>query len=60
MAYIVQADGPGGDAASVTIEEREQAVQLALDWLKQKHAGVRIIGDGRVYLPPEFEKKDPA
>jgi hypothetical protein len=22
--------------------------------------GAKVIGDGRIYLPPEFEKKDPA
>jgi hypothetical protein len=60
MAYIVQADVPGNNAASVTIAEREKAFAIARNWIKSGYTGVKVIGDGRIYLPAEFDKEDPA
>jgi hypothetical protein len=60
MAFVVQADAPGTTATSVTVAEREEAFDLARRWIKSGYIGVKVIGDGRIYLPPEFEKKDPA
>jgi hypothetical protein len=60
MAYIVQADVPGNNAASVTVAEREEAFAIARNWIKSGHTGVKVIGDGRIYLPAEFDKEDPA
>jgi predicted kinase len=57
MAYIVQADVPGNNAASVTVAEREEAFAIARNWIK---SGIKVIGDGRIYLPAEFDKEDPA
>jgi hypothetical protein len=59
MAYIVQTDVPGNNAATVTVAEREEALAIARNWIKSGHTGVKIIGDGRIYLPAEFEKNDP-
>jgi hypothetical protein len=59
MAFIVQADSPGKDAASVTIAGRDEAFEIALNWVKAGHQGVKIIGDGRIYLPPEFDQQHP-
>jgi hypothetical protein len=55
MAYIVQADVPGNNAASVTIAEREKAFAIARNWIKSGYTCVKVIGDGRIYLPAEFE-----
>jgi hypothetical protein len=60
MAYIVQADEPGRTAASVTVAGREEALAIARNWVKSGQTGVKIIGDGRIYLPAEFESEDPA
>jgi hypothetical protein len=55
MAFIVQANGPGDDDASVTIQDRRrEALATAVRWLDGKCSGVKIIGDGRVYTPEEF------
>jgi hypothetical protein len=54
MAFIVQANGPGDDDASVTIQDRKEALATAMRWLDGKCTGVRIIGEGRVYTPEEF------
>jgi hypothetical protein len=59
MAYIVQTDVPGNNAATVTVAEREEALAIARNWIKSGYTGVKIIGDGRIYLPAEFEKNDP-
>jgi hypothetical protein len=54
MAYIVQADLPGDDAATTTVVTRQEALKTAVGWQKDGHSGVRIIGDGRIYSPEEF------
>jgi hypothetical protein len=54
MAFIVQANGPGDDGASVTIQDRREAYATAVRWLEEKCTGVKIIGEGRVYTPEEF------
>ena len=59
MAYIVQADEPGRTAASVTVAEREEAFATARNWVKSGQMGVKVIGDGRIYLPADFESEDP-
>jgi hypothetical protein len=60
MAYIVQADEPGRTAASVTVAGREEAFAIARNWVKSGQTGVKVIGDGRIYLPAELESEDPA
>jgi hypothetical protein len=60
MAFIVRADTSGNNAASVTVARREEAFDTACSWIKSGRTGVKVIGDGRIYLPPEFQKKDPA
>jgi hypothetical protein len=60
MAYIVQADEPGRTAASVTVAGREEAFAIARNWVKGGHTGIKVIGDGRIYLPADFESEDPA
>jgi hypothetical protein len=57
MAYIVQADVRANNAASVTVAEREGAFAIARNWIKSGYTGVKVIGDGRIYLPAEFEKR---
>jgi hypothetical protein len=59
MTFIVQADDQGTNTASVSVADREEAFDLARHWIKSGHTGVRVIGNGRIYLPAEFEKKDP-
>jgi len=54
MAYIVQANLPGDDAATITVLTREEALKTAVGWQEDGHAGVKIIGDGRMYTPEEF------
>ena len=58
MAYIVQANVPGNNAASVTVAEREEALAIARHWIKSGHRGVKVIGDGRIYLQAEFERME--
>ncbi len=60
MAFIVQANAEGTDAASFAVLDREEAFDLARRWIKNGYIGVKVIGDGRVYLPSDFEKEDPA
>jgi hypothetical protein len=60
MAFIVQADAPGTAAASVTVADRQEAFATARSWIRTGCTGVKVIGDGRIYLPPDFEKQTPA
>ncbi len=53
MGYVVQAEGAGNDAASVTVQNQHEALELAVRWRDDGHAGVRIIGGGRVFMTPE-------
>jgi hypothetical protein len=46
MAFIVQADVPGGTAASVTVEGRAEAFKIARNWIKSDHTRVKVVGDG--------------
>jgi hypothetical protein len=54
MAYIVQANLPGDDAATITVLTREEALKIAVGRQEDGHAGVKIIGDGRIYTPGEL------
>lgn len=57
MAYVVQADIPGReDAASITLDSREDALEAARRWVADGNKGVKIIGDGRIYFPEDFEQ----
>ena len=57
MAYVVQADIPGReDAASITLDSREDALKAARRWVADGNNSVRIIGDGRIYFPEDFEQ----
>jgi hypothetical protein len=56
MAFVIQADVPGGMAASITVEGRTETFEIARGWIKGGHTGVKVIGDGRIYLPTEFER----
>ncbi len=53
MAYVVQAEGPGSDAVSLAVQSPHEALEMAFHWRDAGHAGVRIIGDGRVFMTPE-------
>jgi hypothetical protein len=50
MAYIVQAKsgGPDGNAVSVTMVDRQEALSMALGWLDDGCSGGKIIGDGQI------------
>jgi hypothetical protein len=51
MAFNIQHDGT---ESSVTVGQRTEALAIVSDWLKAGRAGVKIIGDGRIYNPEEF------
>jgi hypothetical protein len=59
MTFFIQADVSGTDAASVVTESRDEAFEIARRWLKSGQRGVKVIGDGRIHLPPEFDDHDP-
>jgi hypothetical protein len=55
MAFIVQTYQPETSIpASITIERRENALEIALQLSEHGQVGVKIIGDGRIYYPAEF------
>lgn len=57
MAFIVQAHQSDIiDPASIAIERREDALEMALRMAESGQVGVRIIGDGRIYNPAEFSQ----
>jgi hypothetical protein len=43
----------------VTVADREEAFDTARSWIRNGYTGVKVIGDGRIYLAPDFEKEDP-
>jgi hypothetical protein len=46
MAFIVQADEPGGTAASVAVAGREEAFAISRNWIKTTAS--KVIGGGRI------------
>jgi CTP-dependent riboflavin kinase len=42
----------------VPVAERKEAFAIARNWIKSGHTGVKVIGDGRIYLQAEFERME--
>ncbi len=54
MAFIVQANPSKKQAPTMTVEDRVEALRLALRWKKIGYRNVQVIGDGRLYTLREF------
>jgi hypothetical protein len=42
MAYIVQADDSEGDAISITVADRKEALAAAVEWATEGRSGIKI------------------
>ena len=55
MTHFVQALLPGSDqAVTVKVATREDALKIVAEWLAEGRSSIRILADGRVYMPAEL------
>ena len=55
MTHLVQALLPGSDqAVTVKVATREDALKIVAEWQAEGRSSIRILGDGRVYMPAEL------
>ncbi len=54
MSYVIEAEERSGKAASKIVNDRKEALAVAVEWNSRGHEGIRIVGDGRTYLPKEL------
>jgi hypothetical protein len=54
MPYLIQATAPSGDPRSATAPDRQEALAIAVELASNGHTGIRILGEGRIYLPKDL------
>jgi hypothetical protein len=46
--------GTGDDEVSVTVDDRKEALATAIERAGRGRTNIKILGDGRIYLPEEL------